>query len=137
MLKNYKIEIAEALDKIEGGEADALQHFTAWKEQADFIQEALKQIKDLALQEFERYGEKSITLNGFEITKRNGFSTYDLSANPDYKNAKAEADRIGKILKQASKMGKAIVDEESGECWQPCPIKSGSSDSLVIKPVKQ
>ena len=46
---------------------------------------------------------------------------------------KAKVKTITDNLKTASKKGMAFVDLESGETFEPCPIKSGSKESLIIK----
>jgi hypothetical protein len=134
-MKNLENNLADLLDKVEDGAANPLEVYANLKTFEKFVKDCISQVEPLAMDEAGNYNEKTFSEFGYEITKRNGSVTYDYNANAEYKEKYAALSEYKKILTQASKLGKAIVDEDSGEIFQPCPVKSGAKDSLVIKKI--
>jgi hypothetical protein len=134
-MKNLENNLADLLDKVEDGAANPLEVYANLKTFEKFVKDCISQVEPLAMDEAGNYNEKTFSEFGYEITKRNGSVTYDYNANAEYKEKYAALSEYKKILTQASKLGKAIVDEDSGEIFQPCPVKCGAKDSLVIKKI--
>jgi hypothetical protein len=135
-MENLENNLADLLDKVEDGAVNPLEVYANLKTFEKFVKDCISQVEPLAMDEAGNYNEKTFSEFGYEITKRNGSVTYDYNANAEYKEKYAALSEYKKILTQASKLGKAIVDEDSGEIFQPCPVKSGAKDSLVIKKIK-
>lgn len=133
---NIKNNLAETVQKVEDGAFNPLEAYAHLKDMEKFVKDCILQIEPLAHEEAGNYNEKTFSEFGFEITKRNGSITYDYNNDAEYKEKyKALAD-YKKLLTSASKLGKAIVDEDTGEIFQPCPVKSGAKDSLIIKKIQ-
>ena len=98
-----------------------------------FVKKCKEQIFDSALEEHGKYGENTIKAYDFEITLRNGSITYDYSGHQELNELKEKVKQITDNLKIASKKNMIFVDAETGETFEPCPIKSGSKQSLIIK----
>ena len=94
----------------------------------------INEIKEGAELEAEQY--KGQEFKGYEINVRNGYVTYNYEVNDDYRRTKKQLDNLAEKLKQASKMGMTFLDEESGEMFEPCPIKSSIGNSITFKKVK-
>lgn len=134
-MKNLENNIADLVQDIEDGNFNPLEGYANLKVFEKFVKDAINQIEPLALEEAGNYNEKTISEFGFQITKRNGYVTYDFSENEDVRRLESELKGIKDILKNASRMGKSIVDDNTGEIYEPCSIKGGSKDSLSIKKI--
>jgi hypothetical protein len=131
-MNNLKQQISESVQHVLDEKIDALEVYAHLKSLETYLKKALETVKPYAMSEADKY-EKSFEKYGFKFEKRNGHVTYDYTANDDYKEMFERLKSVETILANASKMGKAIVDEETGEIYQPCPVKSGVSDSLIVK----
>lgn len=136
IMKNLENNLAELVQEVENGSFNPLEAYARLKTFEKFVKDCYTQIEHLAMEEADNYSEKTIKDFGFEITKRAGSITYDYSVNEDVRRLEVELKTIKDILKNASKMGKSILDEESGEVFEPCPAKGGVKDSLSIKRIK-
>ena len=132
-MKNLENNIANLVQDIEDGRFNPLEGYANLKVFEKFVKDAINQIEPLALEEAGNYNEKTFSEFGFQITKRNGYVSYDFSSNEDVLRLEAELKARKDILKNASKMGKSIIDEDTGEIYEPCPIKGGTKDTLSIK----
>ena len=134
-MDNIKERIADTVQSAEDGNISGLEVYANLKDLQRFLTDAINQVEELAWQEANNYNEKTFSEFGFRITKRNGSVTYDFKANADFKQKSDELAELRKKLSSASKNGLAYVDMETGETFEPCPVKSGSKDSLVIEKI--
>jgi hypothetical protein len=88
------------------------------------------------MREAEKHSEKTFAMNGYQFEKRNGYLMYDYSANADYTELENKLKAFKETLTKVSKLGKTVVDEDTGEVIQPLPVKGGTKDSLIIKKIQ-
>lgn len=98
----------EYLEKVKNGELDPLKVYIELKQHQAEIDHVLKQIIDDALNEAEKYGQKSFKAFGAKIEIRNAASTYKFCEAINNYDAKL------KQLKEMSKSG-SFADETTGE----------------------
>lgn len=134
-MENIKDQLANGIQEVEDGNLNPVEYYANLDVLEKFVKKCKEQIQEDALTEAENYGAKTFKDFGFEITIRNGATTYDYSDNQELNDLKGKVKAITDNLKLASKKGVAIVDLESGETFEPCPIKSGSKTSLTIKKI--
>lgn len=132
-MKTITDQLAETIQKVEDGNFNPLEAYANLDMLEKFTQKCKEQIFESALEEHGKYGENTINAFDFEITLRNGSITYDYSGHKELNELKDKAKIIIDNLKIASKKNMIIVDPETGESFEPCPIKSGSKQSLIIK----
>ena len=132
-MKNLKEQISATIQDVQDGNFNPLEAYANLKSLEKYLKTSYLQIEESAIEEAEKYGEKTFEDFGFSVTVRNGNTTYDYSSNVDIKRLEGELKYIKDLLKNASRMDKVIVDENTGETYSPCPIKSGSKQSLIIK----
>ena len=117
-------------DDVDLGYKNALEAYKILTEAEKLIKEVKASILDQAIDEYEKYGEKTVEYNGFKISKTQ-------SARYDYKHIAAWADLKGQLTnveelaKLAEKQGKAIV-LDTGEFVDPAK-KTYSKESLSFK----
>lgn len=99
------------------------------------IEEAVKMAKEIvlpdAIGEFEKHGEKEVEKFGFKISKSSG-GRYDYSGSVDWKEAMQRVKVIEQKMQAAYKGGGPIVDEDTGEYYEPAIYKE-SKESLTFK----
>ena len=132
-MKQIKEQLSDTIQSVEDGNFNPLEAYANMDSLEKFVKECKNQIFDSAMEEHGKYGEKTITDFGFEITLRNGSITYDYSYHAELNELKSKVSKITDNLKIASKKDMIFVDPETGETFEPCPIKSGSKNSLVVK----
>ena len=90
---------------ITGGNEDPLKAWVLLKSMEQVIKKVLadKSVKASALNEADKYGEKTFNFRNARITVKEGRPTYDYSASEDWKAAKAEAELANEALKAIEK----------------------------------
>ena len=123
----------EIADKAIEGHVDPLIAYAELKAYKQEIEEALKELEPIALEESEKYG-KSFELHGIKFERRNGATRYDFKHIEKWQNLNTQLKNFEKTSKQAlaaSKQGAYYVDAD-GEPVQ-CPRVMYNKDSLVVK----
>ena len=126
-----KEQLSNTVQEVLDGNYNPLEAYIFLNEINKFSKTCLEEIKDLAIEEAEK--EKGNIVNGYEIGIRHGYNSYDYSVNEEYRRLKNELKELEDKLKIASKKELTFMDEETGEVFEPCPIKSGVSDSITLK----
>lgn len=132
--KQRETEINEIVKGVKEGNRKALIAYAELKHLSDIATEALKEVKDLALQETELYPEKKFDLDGFTFERRNGATRYSYSHIPKWQEKQKELKDIEAEAKQAflaSQKGMLVATEDGEEIILPEPIYS--QDSLIVK----
>ena len=133
ILKEHFEYLRDIQEGVNEGAINALEFYAELKEFSGAIIKTIKAIEPEAQTEAALHGGKTFTAFGYEITKRAGYATYNYEANAEFKERSEDLKKFQNMLKEASRLQKSIIDEDTGEIFQPCPIKSGAKDSLVIK----
>ena len=127
------INNGELVQNVIDGLEDPLKAYALLLDQKTYIEKCIKEIKEGALQEAQKY-DKTFELHGYKFESKKGGAYYDYSTIPDIK----EAERNLKELKQeAIARTKTVHDclSEDGEIL-PKPIVKYKADSLSVKFVK-
>ena len=115
------------------GMTDPLMAYAELKEYKRAIDEAIKQIEPIALEESEKYG-KSFELHGIKFERRNGATRYDFKHIEQWQMMHQELKRFELQCKQALNAMKynANYIDENGE-QIPVPKVTYTKDSLITK----
>lgn len=132
-MEKIEEQLANTVQSVEDGNFNPLEAYVNFKSLDKVLKACISQIEEEAINEAETYGAKTFEDFGKDITIRNGSTTYDYSKHAEVKRLELELKYIKDILKNASRLDKIIIDENTGEAYSPCPIKSGSKQSLIIK----
>lgn len=97
--------IARLVESITEGNEDPLKAWVLLKSMEQVIKKVLadKSVREAALNEADKYGEKTFNFRNARITVKEGRPTYDYSASEDWKAAKAEAELANEALKAIEK----------------------------------
>lgn len=133
---NIKGIFADTVQKVVDGELDPLEIYAQFKEFEKFFKDCKDAVQEVAINEAEKYGEKSFTHKDYHFELREGRRSYDFKAIPQWNEIKAKLKDIETKSKAAANNGGSFLDEETGELIEACQIKY-SSPSLVTKNTKQ
>lgn len=136
MNQETKERYAARLEEVEVGILDPLLVYAELKDLAQFFAECAAQVEELALQEAEKYPEKTFSHQGITFTKNAGRTIYDFKNVSQWAALKSKLARVEELSKQASKIsvltGGGVVVDDNGEIVTPCETKQ-SKPSLQIK----
>lgn len=121
------LSFSEIAENVENGEVNALKEFISLKRQGNDLAEALKIIQPLAIDEAEKYPQKSFKAFGAIVEKKNAAGTWDYSVVSAWNAAK---ERLEWVQKMAQAGGSA--DAESGEIIEKA-IKIEGKSTIAIK----
>jgi len=149
IFKNFpttKAEISTAIctikDEMLSGDYNPLEidlHLKKIEEMVKGVRED-KAVKGAVLTELEKYGEKTVSFAGCEITKvSRGSYDYDLCNDSELQDLEREAERVNSALKDRQKFLQSlrsemtIVNQNSGAIETIYPPAKKSTDSFSIK----
>ena len=115
------------------GATDPLIAFAELKGYKMEIDEAIKLLEPVALDESEKYG-KSFELHGIKFERRNGATRYDFKHLDQWQQLNTALKSFEKNSKHsltASKFGGNYIDEHGEEI--PVPHVTFNKDSLIVK----
>ena len=127
-------EVADLMDKAEGGDINPLELYAEIKDYNNFITDAIKQLEPLALSESLNFPEKTFECNGYEITKRDGSTLWSYKNIPLWNELKDKLKLVEEQSKQAflsRQKGLLIANEDGEEII--FPEISYSKSGLVVK----
>ena len=120
-------------DKAIEGHSDPLIAYAELRAYKTEIEEALKELEPVALEESAKYG-KSFELHGIKFERRNGATRYDFMHIERWQHLNTQLKNFEKSSKQAwaaSKQGAHYVDGNGEEVQ--CPRVMYNKDSLIVK----
>ena len=115
------------------GVTDPLIAYSELKEYKREIDQAIKDIEPIALEESEKYG-KSFELHGIKFERRNGATRYDFKHIEQWQMMHQDLKKFEMQSKQAlaaMKHGANYIDEHGEQI--PVPKVTYSKDSLITK----
>jgi len=104
------------------------------KKAIDTLTKYKEELLEDAITEREKYPEKEYVLGDFGISFNNG-GKYDYSSNEDWNGLKKEMKVIEKNMQMAYKSNATILDEKTGEVYQPAVFEANKT-SLTFKYLK-
>lgn len=125
------MKIKELKEKALNGEVSALQVLAELTEFERAIKEAKEEILNDAISEFDKYGAKSVTEFGFEISATQS-GRYEYKHNPDWVKKQNELKEIESRMQLAYHGEGVIVNETTGEVTEPAIYKANKA-SLKFK----
>lgn len=127
--------VAAKVQKIQDAEADALKAYIELKQSADLIADALKQIKDLAIEELDNYPRRKAELMGVKVEVRDGASRYDFKHIHDWSEYKSRLKAIEEEAKEAAKLarkGMVMIDDDGVEV-EAAKVTEGKETIFISK----
>ena len=126
----------QLVQDIEDGNESALKGLSLLREQKKIIDACIKQVDPIALDEAEKYGEKTFEYQGFSFQLKIGAKRFNFSNSEKWSKAKASITDIESAMKeawQASQRGSQTVDEDG--VLVDIPEVTYNNDSLTIKKI--
>jgi len=117
-------------DDVDLGYKNALEAYKILTEAEKQIKEAKANILEQAIDEYEKYGEKTIDYNGFKVSKTQS-ARYDYKHITQWADLKGQLTNVEELAKLAEKQGQTII-LDSGELVDPAK-KTYSKESLSFK----
>jgi len=116
------------------GETDPLKAYIELKKIDVALQESIKALKELAIDESDKYPEKSFEMDGVIVSKSRAAGRWDYSEIEQWRKGKKELESIESLAKEAYKAtekGRNVIDGD-GVVVQPAGYKEGAN-IIVIK----
>ena len=136
MKEQIEQAIADTVQAVEDGNADALKAFIHLKAIAATVAQALKQIEEAAMEELNNYPKGKAELEGAKVEARATAGRWDfkgiqewISVNHTLKNIEADAKEAAKLAER----GKVMYDEDGVEV-QPAEFTAGKETIFVTLP---
>jgi hypothetical protein len=117
---------------IDLGNVNPLEAFAVFKKMEKMFDEAKKKIDLLAIEEAEKFGQKSFEYNGQKYEVRDGAKRIDFSNIEEWKIANENLKEIEDKYKKVSLISHAVIDQVTGEIL-PKPLIKFSKSSLIVK----
>ena len=130
--------ILKLADDAANGLSNSLEAYIELKKIEKTLEMAIESVKPLAIQEADKYHEKSFELSGVQVTKSRAPGRWDYSEIPQWKKRKDELSQIEALSKDAFKLaakGQTITDPD-GVIVGPARYSEGI-DTITIKQPKQ
>lgn len=127
-------EVAHLLTEIENGNNNTLIAYANLKRCLNLYNDAVKKLEPLALDEANKYPEKTFNDFGFSFEKRNGSTRYSYSHIKAHKELKEKLKEVEEKSKQAylSKIKGLLTANKDGEEIE-LPKVTHTKDSLIVK----
>lgn len=125
------IDYSQLVQEVIDGNLDPIEGYAILKENEQFLQKCINEIKDLALDEARKYDQKTFKNYGYKFEFKNGGALYDYSNIEEIKELEDKLKIMKKEAQNRCKTKHQILSED-GEIL-PKPIVKYRSDSLSIK----
>lgn len=130
----------EAEKDIEEGYINLLEVYLENKSAIDFLTDYNKSIKKEVINDFDRYCEKQVLINGRKVSTKETGVKYDFSKcnYPELEtyevSIKKDTDYLNKLKEFVKKLNKPIdvLDEETGEVYTVKPPLKTSTTTIAI-----
>lgn len=126
--------IREIATSVEDGEINALEGFIVLKAISTTVTDTMAKIKTEAVQEADKYGDKTFQAFGAQIEKRSGGGVWSYKHLEGWNELNDQKKAVEDLHKQAFKMiGQAeVIDPNTGEIIQPALWKP-NAETISIK----
>lgn len=131
------MNIQQLVQDVLDGQESGLIALAVLKEEKKIIEDCIKQVEPTAMEEAEKYTEKSFQFKDLMIEKRNGGKQFNYKNIPEWNTAKAELTSVEEKAKAAylnHEKGNLTADQ-NGEVVI-LPEVTHRKDSLIIKRVQ-
>jgi len=129
-LKTIIMELLQLALSAKSGDCDPLSAYVELKKIEDELNQALKMVQPLAIDEAEKWKEKSFKYAGAIIEKKSAASRWDYSHIPAWQTAKSKLTYVEKIAQAGGG-----YDEETTEQIEKA-VKIEGKSTIAVKLVK-
>ena len=112
----------EVTQAVLDGDRKALDAFIELKVLLSELQDCISKIEPLAIEDRLKYGKENPVKMGFLVEYSDGTPRYSYKHSSAWAEASAQLKSIEEQMKQSVKLGKTILDENTGETLEPAEI---------------
>ena len=130
---NFAVEINNAVQRVLDGDDDALQTFVMLSSTEKIFKQAKDKIKSIAVEEFEKYGEKTLENFGAKISKTGSgrYSYKDYEGWRKLNNARKDIEKMMQTSYKMALQGDTYVSNDGEEI--PPALYTPNEIGLSIK----
>lgn len=132
VITETQTSIERLISGVESGDINGLEVFAVFKKLEAIFDTAKKKVEEYAMDEAERYNEKTFKLNEVTFSVRKGYAKYDFASDPIYREISEKLKQRETLLKTALKSDSMIFDEHGIEVPK-VQISSYTKDSISVK----
>lgn len=115
----------ELLEQYQEGNIKASKAYVQLRAIKSELDDVIKDIETGLVDEITRMGNEDLIVDGFKISHMKGRTSLDYKASDVWNEYQASLKAVEEKLKQATKLKVDIVDPESGEVYEPVPVRQG------------
>lgn len=132
-LEKITTDIAE---QVKNGEMKPSNAYVGLRKLKDQIDSVIKSIEDDVMDELMHYNRhEDLVVGNVKIVQVAGRAMYDFKDSHTWNDINEQKKRIERMIKTATKDGVQIIDDETGEMYEPVPVKNAKS-YLKIERIK-
>jgi len=137
MNKSVEKITTDIAEKVRNGEMKPSNAYVGLRKLRDQIDHVIKSIEDEVMDELMLYSRHDdLIVDDRRIVHVAGRTTYDFKDSHTWNDINEQKKRIERMIKTATKDGVQIIDDETGEMYEPVPVKHSKS-YLKIERVKR
>jgi len=130
-LTEFNDKIQDVVTAVENGDINGLDAFIVFKKLEDAFKRAKAVIEEYANNEADKYNEKSFTINGFNITKKDGSQRLQYNEDDICLKLSEQLKERQELVKLATKSSKPVYDSDGVEV--PKVSVKFDKSSLIVK----
>jgi dGTP triphosphohydrolase len=137
MNKSIEKITTDIVEKVRNGEMKPSNAYIGLRKLRDQIDYVIKSIEDEVMDELMLYSRhEDLIVDDRKIVHVSGRTTYDFKDSHTWNDINEQKKRIERMIKTATKDGVQIIDDETGEMYEPVPVKNSKS-YLKIERIKR
>ena len=109
-------------EKAKEHEVDPLNAYIELKTALSELTDAIESLTPLAIEQRLKYGKENLIRNGFMVEYSEGTPRYSYKHFEAWAKQSEELKAIEEMMKQSAKLGRVILDEETGEVIEPAKV---------------
>lgn len=115
----------ELLNSYQDGNLKASKAYIQLRALKSELEDVIKEVENGLVDEITRMGNEDLVVDGYKISHMKGRTSLDYKASDVWNEYQASLKAVEEKLKQATKLKVDIVDPESGEVYEPVPVRYG------------
>ena len=139
--ENIRNIVLNNIQHLKDGEGNPLDAFVKAKALSEYLNVALSELKDIAMEEAMKYSKDDNTMYGIKFEETTSPMRFDYSNNPDWVKLQKNIDELRSKQKEIEEQMKTafrtgshstMVDNDTGEVLPPPKVKSGGERTLKV-----
>lgn len=119
---------SDIVEKVKNGEMKPSNAYVGLRKMKDQIDSLIKSIEDDVMDELIKYNRhEDLVVDDVKIVQVAGRTMYDFKDSHTWNDINEQKKRIERMIKTATKDGVQIIDDETGEMYEPVPVKNAKS----------